>query len=120
MHTTTAILREMTWLNRHSVLVAGLVAIAVVLVALTIAVLQAIRAWRRTKAALADGTRGAEVLKERVTNLEAQARDLQTRQGELSSAVSGLNWEAGVAKVIAAHAGRALAILKAPLRYVGR
>ena len=110
----------MSWIDRHSILLAGLFAIAVVLIAIATAVIRALRAWRRTKAAIADGTRQAEMLKQRITSLEARARELQSRQGEIVNAVAGLNWEAGIAKVIAAHAGRALAILKAPLRYVGR
>lgn len=110
----------MNWTYRHGVLLAALFAIAVVLAALATAAIQALRAWRKTKAALADGTRQAEALKQRITSLEERARELQTRQGDLTNAIAGLNWEAGIAKVIAAHAARALAILKAPLRYVGR
>lgn len=115
-----AILLAVDWLSAHLVLVAGLAAAAIVLVAVAVLVIVAVRTWRSTRAVLSAAGGEVSALTERADAAQARAGTLSERLAELGEAREGLDREVAVAKVLATHLGRALDILRAPLRALGR
>lgn len=110
----------MDWIWDHLVMLAGAAAVAIVLGALVVLVLRAIRAWRSTRTAISlTGERVATVTSA-VERAQTRAEGLSERGEELAGARGGLDRQLALAKVLATHLGKALDILKAPLRALGR
>jgi len=91
-----------------------------VLVGLAVAALAGWRLWRVVRAAQKRVTAAAAELAAEGERLSAAAAALPERQAELQAAIASVQRRAAVLGVIATHASEALAVLKAPLRYLGR
>lgn len=110
----------MQWIGDHLVLVAGAVATALVLGGLAFLGIVGIRAWRLGRRAITDTGAQAQALMSRAEALQGKSAALSARTEDLAEARTGLDRQLAVAKVIGEHLGRALAILRAPLRALGR
>ncbi len=110
----------MDWIREHQVLIAGIVAAALVLVALTFLVVRGLALWRGTKREIERTTREIATISRVAAETGARVENLSGRQEELSAAIEILSGRIGVLKVILGHATAALAIFRGPLRYLGR
>lgn len=104
----------------HAVPLSAIVLLALVLGGLLVLGIAGLRLWRRVRAAQRRVTAaGAELNAELARLTEAQAR-MPERQAELQAAIEALSRRASVLGVLAGSAGDAIAVLRAPLRYLGR
>jgi CHAD domain-containing protein len=82
--------------------------------------LAAFRLWRSVRAARRELERAGEALSEEGRRLTEALEALPERQGELRDAVVSLQRRVAVLTVLARGASDASAVLRAPLRYLGR
>lgn len=78
------------------------------------------RAWKVVRAAQKRMTTAAAALAAEGERLSAATAALPERQAELQAALSSLQRRAAVLQVLGASASEAIAVLKSPLRYLGR
>ena len=110
----------MDWLADNGVPIAAIIFGVLVLAGLVLLGIAALRLWRGLKVvqrqlASASGALSAEV--ERLS--ESLARQPE-RQAELQDALAALSQRVALLRVLVSHASDAAAILRSPLRYVGR
>jgi uncharacterized protein YlxW (UPF0749 family) len=101
----------------------GLSAIALgvlVLAGLAIAGIAGLRLWRAVRSAQRRATAAAAELAAETDRLSASLAQLPERQAELQASITALQRRAAAAALLARSASEALAVLRAPLRYLGR
>lgn len=91
----------------------------VVLAALGLLGLSALRLWRRVKAVQKRVTREGEALAAQADRLSAALEAMPERQAELQRELGSLQNRVAVLGVLARHASESLRALRAPLRYFG-
>lgn len=110
----------MRWIADHVVLIAGLLAGSLFVFGLVFLTIKAFRLWKRAKREIARTTAEIGVISTAAAAAGRRAQDLSGRQEELTAAAEVLSAQIGVLKVILGHASAALAIVRGPLRYLGR
>jgi uncharacterized protein YlxW (UPF0749 family) len=91
----------------------------VVLGALGLLALSALRLWRRVKAAQKRVTDEGEALAAQADRLSAALEAMPERQAELQREMGSLQNRVAALGVLASHASASLRALRAPLRYFG-
>jgi hypothetical protein len=90
-----------------------------VLVGLIVLGVRALMLWRAIKAAKREVETHLTALMAEADRLSADLARLPGRQAELQRALGVLQSRIGYARVLAEHAGEAMATLRSPLRYLG-
>jgi hypothetical protein len=90
-----------------------------VLVGLIVLGVRALMLWRAIKAAKRAVETHLAALTAEADRLSSELARLPERQAELQRAIAVLQSRIGYAKVLAEHAGEAMATLRSPLRYLG-
>ncbi len=110
----------MSWVSRHPILAATLALALLVAAGVTVLIVQVVRAYRAAKAAhgrvgepVGAIAAGLDDAQRRVGELEARQVDLTDTIGRVSERTEELGSLLGVA-------GKALAVLRGPLKYLGR
>lgn len=91
----------------------------VVLAALGLLGLSALRLWRRVKAVQVRVTREGEALAAQADRLSAALEAMPERQAELQREIGSLQNRVAALGVLGRHASESLRTLRAPLRYFG-
>lgn len=104
----------------NAVWLSGLALLILVVGGLAILGLAALRLWRDARAAGRRLSAVAAELAAESDRVNASLARLPERQGEVGEAVADLQRQAAVLKVLANAASDAAAVLRAPLRYLGR
>ncbi|MGD9695020.1 MAG: hypothetical protein AB7V42_05100 [Thermoleophilia bacterium] len=91
-----------------------------VVAALVILGLSGLRLWRRIKAANARIGAASAALMAETDRLQAALDALPARQTELQGSIAGLQQRLGLLGLLASAASEASAVLRSPLRYIGR
>ena len=104
----------------NAVPLAAIALLLLVLGGLLVVALAGLRLWRRVRAVQRRiAVAGAELNAE-VERLNAAQARMPERQAELQAAIESLQGRAAALGVLASSAGDAVAVLRAPLRYIGR
>lgn len=103
----------------HAVAISAIVLLVLVLTGLAILGIAALRLWRVVKAVNRRVSRAAADLAAEGDALSAALARLPDRQGELQGALADLRGRAALLGVLSKSATDALAVLRAPLRYLG-
>jgi len=111
---------RMSWFADHPVLTAGLALIVLVLIGLAILAVRGLALWRATK-------RSRSLVDPRVATLTASVDQAQRRvdgitrnQDDLLTTLDRVQESTRELSDLASTAGRAVAVLRAPLKYLGR
>ncbi len=110
----------MEWVERHQVLLAVCVLAALTLVGV---VVLAVRAFILNRVARSSMSRVDAPVREITTGLadaERRVGAIADGQAELTTAIDRVASHTGELRVLMDHAGRALAVLRSPFRYLGR
>lgn len=110
----------MTWLDAHQVLVAGLLLIALVIVGVLVLVLRSIRLMRVARSGRRQVDVPVQAISTGLADAERRVGTLTAGQQELTEALDRVGAHTGELRVLLDHAGRALSVLRAPFRYLGR
>ncbi len=110
----------MDFLADNAVPIAAIIFGVVVLAALVVLGVAALRLWRGLKVVQRQLLRAGGALAEEAALMsEALARQPE-RRAELQDALAGLSRRVAVLRLLASHASDAAATLRSPLRYLGR
>jgi uncharacterized protein YlxW (UPF0749 family) len=107
------------WLADHGPAVAAIAFGVLVLAGLIVLGVRALMLWRAIKAAKRAVETHLAALTAEADKLSAELARLPERQAELQRAISALQSRISYARVLAEHAGEAMATLRSPLRYLG-
>ena len=110
----------MDWLRDHQVLIAGIVAAVLVVVGVIFLVVRGLALWRGTKREIERSTREIATISATAAETGARVENISGRQEEFSAAVEILSARIGVLKVVLGYLTAAIAIVRGPLRYLGR
>ncbi len=110
----------MDFLADNGVPIAAIVFGVLVLVALVILGIAALRLWRVIKTVQRQLMRAGEALADEAALLSESLERRPERRAELEDALAALSQRVALLRVLASHASEAAAILRSPLRYVGR
>lgn len=110
----------MDFLADNGVQIAAIAFGALVLAGLALAALAGLRLWRVLKRVRKRIARVSEALSAEVAQLSDSLARLPERQAELQGSLASLQARAAVLSLLAGHAARAIAVLRSPLRYLGR
>lgn len=91
-----------------------------VLAGLLVVGLAALRLWRAVKGAQRRATAAVAELTAEADRLSSSVAAMPERQAELQEAIAALQRRAAVLAVLARSASEASAVLRSPLRYLGR
>lgn len=110
----------MDWLEAHQVLVAGMVLIALVIVGVIVLVVRGLGLARVARDGMRRVDRPVQEISTGLAAAERRVGTLTDGQGDLTDALDRVGAHAGELRVLLDHAGRALSVLRAPFRYLGR
>lgn len=110
----------MSWVADHLVLLAALTAAGLLIGGILMLLVAGLRAWRVSRRAMTSIGGEAASLTRAAEAAQARVADLSARGEELAGAREDLDRQIAVVRVIGEHLGRAIAILRAPLRAIGR
>ena len=114
------ILAAVSWLEAHQVFIAGSVLIALVIVGVIVLVLRSIGLVRAARNGRRQVDRPVESISTGLADAERRVGTLTAGQQDLTDALERLTVHTGELRVLLDHAGRALSVLRAPFRYLGR
>lgn len=114
------ILAAVTWLDAHQVLVAGLLLIALVIVGVLVLVLRSIGLMRVARSGRRQVDVPVQAISTGLADAERRVETLTAGQEELTEALDRVGTHTGELRVLLDHAGRAISVLRAPFRYLGR
>lgn len=114
------ILAGVTWLEAHQVLVAGLLLIALVIVGAIVLILRSIVLMRVARSGMRRVDVPVQAISTGLADAERRVATLTAGQHELTEAFDRVGTHTGELRVLLDHAGRALSVLRAPFRYLGR
>ena len=101
-------------------LLAGLILVALVIVGTTVLVIRAIGLVRAANAGRKAVDPPVQMISKGLADAERRVGNLTDGQGELTEALDRVGAHTGELRVLMDHAGRALSVLRAPFRYLGR
>jgi hypothetical protein len=104
----------------HAVALSAIALLVLVLVGLAILAVATLRLWRAVRAAQRRVSTAAAELATQGELLSASLAQLPERQGEIETSIAALSRRAASLAVLARSASEAAAVLRAPLRYLGR
>jgi len=108
------------FLADNGVPIAAIVFGVLVLVALVILGIAALRLWRVVKGVQRQLMHAGAALANEAALLSESLERQPERRAELEDALAALSQRVALLRVLASHASEAAAILRSPLRYVGR
>lgn len=114
------ILAVVTWLDAHQVLVAGLLLIALVIVGVLVLVLRSIGLMRVARSGRRQVDVPVQAISTGLADAERRVETLTAGQQDLTEALDRVGTHTGELRVLLDHAGRAISVLRAPFRYLGR
>lgn len=110
----------MDFLDDNAVAIAAIVFGVLALAGLVVLGVAALRLWRVLKVVQRQVARAGGALSAEVDLLSESLARLPERQAELQGSLEVLSRRAAALGVLASHASEAAAILRSPLRYLGR
>lgn len=110
----------MDFLGDNAVPIAAIIFGVLVLAGLAILALAALRLWRGIKGVQRQLLRAGGALAAEADRLSESLARQPERQAELQDALASLSQRVALLRALASHASEAAAILRSPLRYVGR
>ena len=110
----------MDFLADNGVPIAAIIFGVLVLAGLVVLGVAGLRLWRVIKGVQRDVLRASEALAAEAAHLSESLARQPERQAELQDAIAGLSQRVAVLRTLASHASDAAAVLRSPLRYVGR
>lgn len=110
----------MDWIWDHIILLAGLTALALLIVGAILVAVRARRLWKTARRSLATTNANVTMLTDALDAVSARGEALMARQGEIVAAQASLGTQLGVLAVVGRHLSRALRVLRGPLGYFGR
>ena len=110
----------MDFLADNGVPIAAIIFGVLVLAALVVLGVAALRLWRGLRGVQRQLMRAGAALAEETALLSESLARQPERQAELQDALEALSQRVAVLRVLASHASDAAAVLRSPLRYVGR
>lgn len=110
----------MDFIADNAVAIAAIVFGLLVLAGLVVVGLAALRLWRVLKRVRRHVGRAGDALSAEVTLLTDSLARLPDRQAELQGSLATLQQRVRVLGLLASHASAAAAVLRSPLRYLGR
>jgi hypothetical protein len=108
------------FLADNGVPIAAIIFGVLVLAALVVLGVAGLRLWRVIKGVQRDVLRAGGALAAEAALLSESLERQPERQAELQEAIAGLSQRVAVLRALASHASEAAAILRSPLRFVGR
>jgi hypothetical protein len=108
------------FLADNGVPIAAIIFGVLVLAALAVLGFAALRLWRGLRVVQRQLLRAGGALAEEAALLSESLARQPERQAELQDALAALSQRVALLRVLASHASDAAAILRSPLRYVGR
>ena len=114
------ILAAVGWLEEHQVLVAGLLLIALVIVGAVVLTVRSLGLVRAARTARRQVDTPVQEISTGLADAERRVGTITAEQVELTEALDRVGAHANELRVLLGHAGRALAVLRAPFRYLGR
>lgn len=118
--TRAAILAAVDFVIDNAVPLSAIALGVLVLVGLVVLGIAGLRLWRTIKRVKAKVTAASDLLMAEADRLQESLAHLPDRQAELQDAIASLQGRAAALQVLAASAGDAIQVLRAPLRFVGR
>lgn len=116
----TGILAAVSWLEAHQVLAAGLVLVALVIVGAVVLLIRSMALVRVATAGRRRVETPVQAISTGLADAERRVGTLAAEQEELTKALDRVGAHAGELRVLMDHAGRALSVLRAPFRYLGK
>ncbi len=110
----------MSWLSDHVVLLAALVLVVLVLAGLALLVLRAVGLARTAKAAQKRVDEPVRAISDGLARAEHRVTRLTAEQEQLTGAIERVGVQAGELGQLLGVAGKALSVLRAPLKYLGK
>lgn len=110
----------MQFIVDHAVALSAIALGVLVLLGLAILAIAGLRLWRAVRAAQRRATAAAAELTAETERLSTSLAQLPERQAELQASIAALQKRAQVVTVLARSASEAAAVLRSPLRYLGR
>ena len=104
----------------NAVMLSAITLGVLVLLGLAILGIAAFRLWRVLRAVQRRVTEAGEALAAEGERLSATAAQLPERQAEIGVSIAALQRRVAVLTILAGSASEALAVLRSPLRYLGR
>lgn len=101
-------------------LVAGLLLVALVIVGAVVLVVRSLGLVRAARAGRRQVDTPVQAISTGLADAERRVGTLTSEQAELTEALDRVGARTNELRVLLDHAGRALAVLRAPFRYLGR
>ena len=114
------ILAAVSWLEAHQVFIAGLLLIGLVIVGAIVLVLRSIGLVRAARNGRRQVDLPVQSISTGLADAERRVGTLAAGQQELTDALDRVTVHTGELRVLLDHAGRALSVVRAPFRYLGR
>jgi len=109
-----------SWLENHQVLAAALVLVALIVTGLAVLAVRTIRLVRTSRSQLRRVEQPMATISAGIEDAERRVGAITSEGEDLSAALDRVSAHTGELRVLVDHAGRALATLRAPFRYLGR
>jgi hypothetical protein len=109
-----------SWLADHQVFLAALVLIACIVIGLVVLITRTVGFVRTTKTGIDRVSAPIDGISAGLSDAERRAGTLTNRSGDVSDALEAVGAQTGELRVLLGHASRAIDVLRAPFRYLGR
>lgn len=110
----------MSWLADNQVLLAVLVLVACIVIGLVVLIARTIGFVRTTKTGIDRVSGPIDGISAGLSDAERRAGALTTHSGDLTDTIETIGAQTGELRVLLGHASRAIDVLRAPFRYLGR
>lgn len=110
----------MSWLWDHLVLTAAILLVALVVVGLVVLAIRGLVLWKATKSVRGEIDPRVATLTSSVDQAQRRVDGLTRAQGDLTDTIARVQASTGELGRLVSTAGRAVSVLRAPLKYLGR
>lgn len=110
----------MSWLDEHLILVAALVLIALVVVGLAVLAVRAVGLWRVARDAQRRVDEPVKAISGGLEQAQGRLDRLTAHQEQLTGTVERVGVQANELGRLLGVAGKAISVLRAPLKYIGK
>jgi hypothetical protein len=109
-----------SWLTDNQVMLAVLVLVVCIVIGLAVLIARTIGFVRTTKTGIDRVSGPIDGISAGLSDAEQRVGALTTRSGDLTDTIETVGAQTSELRVLLSHASRAIDILRAPFRYLGR